>query len=225
METTKKIILITGASDGIGLALANKFLNEGFHVIGSSRTGNITSIVHQDFFVIQLDVTSEASIGEAAKVIHEKYKFVDILINNAGVGTDLGTMAPQRTTFEQTINTNVTGLVFFAEAVLDLITNGGQVINVSSQLGSMTLRPHINSTAYRMSKAALNMYTKVLAERLKGQNIKVISLHPGWVATKLSTKGAPLTTISSANSVYNIIINNKPTATFWNAETGKELPW
>ena len=69
------------------------------------------------------------------------------------------------------------------------------------------------------------MYTKILAARLQSENIKVISIHPGWVKTKLSTAGAPLTTEMSANGIYSIMMAEKKSGSFWNAETQEELPW
>lgn len=220
-----KTVLITGASDGIGLALAKKMLAEGYSVIGTSRSGKIGSITHDNFFVLTLDVTEEESIEKAKEVLLSLFEKIDILVNNAGVGTDLGTTVPQRKTFEQTIDTNITGLVFFAEAVMEMLAEGSQVLNISSKLGSIGLAPHINSTAYRISKAGINMYTHVLAERLRPKKISVVSVHPGWVQTKLATKGAPLNTTTSADGIYEIIIKEKASPSFWNAETGETLPW
>jgi NAD(P)-dependent dehydrogenase (short-subunit alcohol dehydrogenase family) len=72
----------------------------------------------------------------------------------------------------------------------------------------------IDSTTYRMSKSALNMYTKTLSARLKDRNIAVNSIHPGWVNTKLSTAGAPLSTEFSANGIFKLIETEMGTGNF-----------
>jgi NAD(P)-dependent dehydrogenase (short-subunit alcohol dehydrogenase family) len=82
-----------------------------------------------------------------------------------------------------------------------------------------------DSTAYRMSKAALNMYTKTLSARLKDRNIDVNSIHPGWVNTKLSTEGAPLSTEFSAKGIFKLIETEMKTGTFWDAELQEEMLW
>jgi NAD(P)-dependent dehydrogenase (short-subunit alcohol dehydrogenase family) len=78
--------------------------------------------------------------------------------------------------------------------MLDFISENGKILNISSIIATLNQIPKIDSTAYRMSKSALNMYTKTLSARLKDKNINVNSIHSGWVQTKLSTEGAPLTT-------------------------------
>ncbi len=219
-----KTVLITGANSGIGNALAKTLIQNGYYVIGTSRNGEI-DIVSQNFFVIKLDVTDSNSIDKANKNLREKFSKIDVLINNAGIAPDLDKKIPEINSFKNTFDTNVTGLVMFTETILDLINENGKVFNISSIMGTMNRISKSDSPAYRMSKSAVNMYTKILSERLLDKNITVNSIHPGWVKTKLSNDLAPLTPEFSASGIHSLLEKDLPTGTFWNAETQEEMVW
>jgi NAD(P)-dependent dehydrogenase (short-subunit alcohol dehydrogenase family) len=219
-----KTVLITGANDGIRNALAKVLNDTNYFVIGTSRNGIIQNI-DKNIFVVKLDVTDSNSIENANKVIREKFDKIDILINNAGIAPDLYTTIPELISFKSTFDTNVIGLVMFTESIIDLINENGKVFNISSIMGTMNRMNKFDSPAYRMSKSAVNMYTKILSERLLDKKINVNSIHPGWVKTKLSTFGAPLTPEFSANGIFNLLEKDLPSGTFWNAETQEEMVW
>ncbi|WP_226064714.1 SDR family NAD(P)-dependent oxidoreductase [Kaistella polysaccharea] len=223
----KKIVLITGVSKGIGKALAEKMLAENYFVIGTSRTGEIKEFKGDNFYALALDLTSPQSIDEAQKTILEKFDHLDILINNAGVGPDLGTQQPDRKSFAQTFEVNVSGTVFFTEPLINLISDQGKVINISSRMGSLDECETADSVAYRMSKSALNMYTKILTNRLKGK-VKVAAVHPGWVKTTIRESNlvnGTLTPEKSAENIYRFITNDFESGTFWNAEKESTILW
>ncbi len=223
----KKIALITGASKGIGKALAKKMLNEGFIVIGTSRSGKINDIEGKDFHSIKLDLSNPESIEDAHKEILKKFKGIDILINNAGIGPDLDTYYPARKSFNLTFDINVNGTVFFTEPLIESINENGAILNISSKMGSLHVCELTDSVAYRMSKSALNMYTKILANRLKGK-IKVVSIHPGWVKTTIiesNLTNGRLTPKQSAENIFNFIKMDYESGTFWNSENGSNLKW
>ncbi len=219
-----KIALITGANSGIGFALAKKLIENGYFVIGTSRNGEI-DLVSENLFTVQLDVTDSNSIEKANTIIREKFKTIDVLINNAGIGPDLGKKIPEINSLKMTLNTNVTGLVVFTESIIDLIDEKGKILNISSIMGTLNRGSDSDSPAYRISKSAVNMYTKILSERLLDKNIAVYSIHPGWVKTKLAGQSAPLTPEFSANGIYTLLEKDLPTGTFWNAETQEEMVW
>ena len=223
----KKIVLITGASKGIGKALTEKMLNENFFVIGTSRNGKIKEFEHQDFYSLKLDLSNPSSIENAHKEIFSKFSQIDILINNAGIGPDLDTYIPERESFNSTFDVNVNGTVFFTEPLIELINENGIILNVSSKMGSLDVCELTDSVAYRMSKSALNMYTKILTNRLKDK-IKVASIHPGWVKTTIiesNLKNGRLTPEQSADNVFEFLTNEFDSGTFWNSENGTELLW
>jgi short-subunit dehydrogenase len=222
-----KTILITGASKGIGFALANKFLENGFNVIGTSRSGEIKGIKNENFKVLRLDLSEFKNIELLKKEIEKNNTKIDVLINNAGIGPDLDTNYPEEITFKQTFDVNVTGTTFLTESLIENINNEGKIINVSSEMSSIKLCERIDSVAYRMSKTALNMYTKILSNRLSGK-IKVASIHPGWVRTTIAksniTEGR-LSSDESANGIFNFVISDFKTGIFWNIETQTECNW
>ncbi|MBC3759408.1 SDR family NAD(P)-dependent oxidoreductase [Hyunsoonleella sp. SJ7] len=223
----KKIVLITGASKGIGLALAKKMLNENFFVVGTSRTGKISDIENDNFYSLKLDLSKPRSIENAYHKISKKFDRIDILINNAGIGPDLYTYSPEIESFKSTFDVNVTGTVFFTEKLIDLISNNGIVLNISSKMGSINVCKLTDSIAYRMSKSALNMYTKILTNRLKDK-IRVAVIHPGWVKTSIvetNLKNGRLTPEQSAENIFKFIKSNFTSGTFWNSENESELLW
>ena len=227
-EIMQKKVLITGANTGIGLALVKKFLTEGFFVIGTSRSGEIRSVNSKNFDVLSLDVTSQESVNQTSFILKDKFGSIDLLINNAGVGIDLEETIPQIHIIKETFETNVFGLVNFTESILDCINENGTIFNISSLMGKLNREHQLvrnNATAYRMSKAALNMYTATLASRLHNQQINVNSIHPGWVKTNMGGDDADLTPEFSANGIFNLYVKNIPTATFWNAETEEQMNW
>jgi len=177
-------VLITGASQGIGHALAKTFLGNGFQVIGTSRSGSI-DIVHPDFEAMALDLTQMESIKAFELAIASKTMQFGILINNAGIGPDLGLGFPEESSFDLTFDVNVKGQVFFTETMIKHLKTGGKLINVSSKMGSIEQCVGTDSVAYRMSKTALNMYTKILTNRYQGI-YQIATLHPGWVRTHIS---------------------------------------
>ncbi len=170
-------------------------------------------------------MTNQESIDNANSLIRNNYKGIDILVNNAGIAPDLDKNEPDLESLRSTFETNVFGLVHFTETILDLVNPNGKILNISSIMATLNMISKSDSTAYRMSKSALNMYTKTLSSRLKVKNINVNSIHPGWVTTKLSTEGAPLTTEFSANGIFKLIESEMATGTFWDAEFQKEMLW
>ena len=222
-----KIVLITGASKGIGKALTEKMLDESFIVIGTSRSGKIQRIQHKNFYPLKLDLSCTESIKGAHKEIFSNFNHIDILINNAGIGPDLYTNKPEKKSFDQTFDVNITGTVFFTEPIIELIRENGIILNISSKMGSIAVCGLVDSIAYRMSKSALNMYTKILSNRLKDK-IRVASIHPGWVKTaiiKSNLKNGRLTPKESAENIYDFLISKFESGTFWDSEKGNALTW
>lgn len=155
----KKTVLITGVSRGIGKALTHQLLEEGYAVFGTSRNGKI-DIEHPYFKAIMLDLSNSFSIEQTHKEIFDQMNSIDILINNAGIGPDLDTQTPERESFDLTFSVNVTGTVFFTERLIELISHNGVLLNISSKMGAFANCELTDAVAYRMSKSAMNMYTK-----------------------------------------------------------------
>jgi NAD(P)-dependent dehydrogenase (short-subunit alcohol dehydrogenase family) len=220
-----KIILLTGTSQGIGHALTKLLLFNGYRVIGTNTTG-IDNINDNNYKSFALDLSNLDSIAAFEKNFQLDNIKIDILINNAGIGPDLDFELPEKISFQKTFDVNVTGTTFFTEQMLQHLNIGGKIVNISSKMGSVDVCEKSDSVAYRMSKAALNMYTKILSNRLEGKQL-VASVHPGWVRTNIakSNVNGRLSPEESAQKIFQFITSYFKTGIFWNVETEAESTW
>lgn len=219
-----KQVVLTGTSQGIGQALAAILLQNGYKVTGTSRQPVNKAISHPHYKHIALDLADMHSIEQAAAQLQGTA--IDLLINNAAIGSDLDKDIPEPTSFGDTFRINVTGTVFFTEALLPLLQPEARLINISSKMGSISICAAADSPAYRMSKAALNMYSKILQHRLQpGQ--KIATLHPGWVRTALTSNNAaaPLIPDESAAGIFDFIESNFANGVYWNVHTKQSMEW
>jgi NAD(P)-dependent dehydrogenase (short-subunit alcohol dehydrogenase family) len=220
-----KSVLITGTSQGIGHALTKLLLINGYRVIGTNTTG-IDNINENNYKSCSLELSNLDSIAAFEKNFQSDNIKIDILINNAGIGPDLDFELPEEISFKKTFDVNVTGTTFFTEQMLQYLNVGGKIINISSKMGSIDICEKNDSVAYRMSKAALNMYTKILSNRLEGKQF-VASVHPGWVRTNISKSNinGRLSPEESAQKIFEFITSDFKTGIFWNVETEAECTW
>ena len=220
-----RTVLITGIGKGIGKALAEKFLIEGFNVIGTIRTGQ-TDI--PGVLTYPLDLADPESIRTTTHALCVEHPTIDIVINNAGVLLDEEETSLNVDLLRRTLDVNLLGTVAFTEALKGHITQGGHIVNISSEAGSLTEAngteghyPH-HYPAYKISKTALNMYTRTLAVELRGKAI-VSSVHPGWVQTDMGGSEADMTPAEAAEGIFNTAIAQPETGQFW--FKGEKLPW
>ena len=220
-----KSVLITGTSQGIGHALTKLLLINGYRVIGTNTTG-IDNINDNNYKSFSLDLSNLNSITAFEKNLQIENIKIDILINNAGIGPDLDFELPEAISFKKTFDVNVTGTTLFTEQMLQYLNVGGKIVNISSKMGSIDVCEKSDSVAYRMSKAALNMYTKILSNRLAGKQL-VASVHPGWVRTNIaqSNVNGRLSPEESAQKIFQFITSDFKTSNFWNVETEAECTW
>lgn len=217
-----KNILITGVSRGIGQALAKKFLDSGDFVIGTSISGQV-SLEHNNLVFFPLDITKNDNVVELIDRVHELDKKIDILINNAGALFDENEDRVVIDKLRQTLEVNLIGTINFTEQILPLIKKpGGQIINMSSTAGSLALSLQPYYPSYKISKCALNMYTRTLASRLADE-ITVSSVHPGWVKTEMGGEDAEISPEEAAEYIYNLAIKPKESGNFWHKS--EAMPW
>ncbi|MBI5793860.1 SDR family NAD(P)-dependent oxidoreductase [Candidatus Uhrbacteria bacterium] len=221
-----KTVLITGVGKGIGKALKEKFLDEGYFVIGTFFTGRPDPQEHLKDF--SLDLSNPASIASCATAITNFGRNIDILINCAGVLKDEDETSVVADKLRETLEVNLIGTIDFTQRLLPIMQDKGHIVNISSTAGSLMLTgkhaSHLEGRypAYKISKAALNMYTVTLAKQLDGQ-VTVSSVHPGWVKTDMGGEDADLTPEQSAEGIYNVAVSRPPTGGFWFA--GESVPW
>ena len=209
----EKVAFITGANRGIGFETAKRLAESGIKVILGSRDFNKgeeavkkLSNFGIDADLVQYDAFDEDAPQKVYDYILEKYKKLDILINNAGVLLTGNLFVTNSSTIsdkdlKDTFQTNFFSVISLTQKLLPLIkkSNAGRIVNVSTILSSLTLHSAKDSPitpakeiAYNASKTALNAFTIHLAIELKDTNIKVNSGHPGWVKTELGGPNAPI---------------------------------
>lgn len=203
--------LITGASRGIGKAIAEKLLSENYKVIGTSTSGN-SDIQHENFEAIKLNLLDRESLKQAAKNIDGK---IDILINNAGFKGESKSIINNIDDARNVLEINLLGLIEFTSLVLDQVNPGGSILNISSQLGTIESIKGYNLGAYNISKYALNAYSMSLAMYLQEKDIKVASVDPGWVQTDMGGQGADRKPEESAEDIWQMISKGFDTGSFY----------
>ncbi|WP_426126678.1 SDR family oxidoreductase [Pararhizobium sp. PWRC1-1] len=200
-------MLITGASRGLGRAMAQQYAADGWRVIACGRAG--TPAAEDGTVVETLDVAHPISILDLARRLNGVA--IDVLINNAGIRGDTGGLQMLATDdFLDVMRINTLGPLLVTRALLSNLLSGSQkiVANISSRAGSIaegTLDDDDGDYAYRCSKAALNMATAKLAQDLRADGIAVLSLHPGWVKTDMGGDEAVVPVAESAAGLRRII--------------------
>lgn len=222
-----KTALITGVGKGIGLALKEKFIAEGYYVIGTFNT--LKPAEEKNFISIPLDLSKKENIEKSAKEIGKLGKKIDILINNAGVLLDEDETALVPDKLRQTLEVNLIGTADFTEKILPIFSKDAHIVFVSSEAGSITLTEKGIShepghyPAYKISKAALNMYIATLAMRTVKDGLVISAVHPGWVRTAIGGDEAPITPKEAATDIFTLAISRPQTGGFW--FKGKREPW
>ena len=191
MKLTGRTILITGGSAGIGLAFALRFLELGNEVIVTGRRQEVLDAVkarHPRLHTIRGDVADPAQVAALAARIRDEFPRLDVLMNNAGVGTVRNLREPESDLASLTteIEVNVSGLVRVTSALIGILTaNRGTVINVSSMLA---FAPVPAMPIYSATKAAVHSYTQSLRFQLEDAGVEVIELMPPAVSTEMTSE-------------------------------------
>ena len=222
------IALVTGANRGIGLELARCMVARGDVVIGTARhPSEATALAHLGVTVVPLDVSDPASIDALGAAMAGRP--VDLLVNNAGVSSESKTLAScTATELARILAVNATGPVLVARALMPSLEASSRraIVNVSSQLGSIRNNSGGSSYGYRASKAALNMLTTCMANELRPKGFTCVTMHPGWVRTRMGGDQAPLLAPDAAARILATIDGLGPpdSGTFIDLD-GKPLPW
>ena len=181
MTTTPQVALVTGASSGIGKATAIALAAAGFQVIGTSRnTARLTAPAGVTY--LDLDVTSDESVASAVEQVIERFGRIDVLVNNAGVGS---TGAGEEFSIGQTqdiFDVNVYGVIRMTKAVLPHMRaqRSGRIINVSSLSGFV---PSPFMTVYVATKHAVEGYSQSLDHEVREYGVRVLLVEPGPINT------------------------------------------
>ncbi len=242
MIANKKVALVTGANKGLGFATAKLLGKSDYFVMIGARDEErgyeaelrLKSEMIKAEFVL-LDVTDGEHISSAVARVSQEFGKLDVLVNNAGIGIQHG---PPGTMdigdLRETMETNFFGPFAVTKAFLPLLRNAqaGRVVNVSTSLASLfSLQDPqwhlfgLDSTAYSISKTALNSLTALFAKELRGTEIKINSVDPGYVITDLTGNKGLKTPEQAAMLVvkYATLEKDGPTGGFFDENGSK--PW
>lgn len=193
MKLENKVALITGGSRGIGKAVAAAFAREGAKLALCARSADELQQTIAELHGMKAqaqgwpcDVTMESSVKDFVHEAQRAFGRIDILVNNAGVMTRPAPMVELEVRkWDYTIAVNLRGPFLVTQAVLPFMLKqkSGSVINVSSTIGRGA---YANFVAYATSKWGLEGFTQTLAAELRSSHIRVNSVEPGYVATKLT---------------------------------------
>lgn len=217
-------IVITGANRGIGLAFVKHYMARGNKVYGVCRHPS-EELVSSGASVIEgVDVSSASGAQHLKEALAGVA--VDVLINNAGILRDESLAKINYDTVLEQFSVNAVGPLRITEALLDNLGEGAKVGLITSRMGSVADNTSGGRYGYRMSKAALNIAGKSLAEDLKGRGISVAILHPGYVQTRMVGFGGDISAEVAAQRLITRIdeLNLDNTGTFWHSN-GEVLPW
>ena len=189
---TNKRVLITGGNRGIGFAIAQGLLAQGYEAIVTARSldsaNKAAERLGNKAIPLELDVSDDLSIEKAIAILSERIDRLDVLINNAGIYPDrkVDSLGISRELLNAAMQTNAFGAIRMVQACLPLLekSTGARVINVSSGMGEMDSLT-TTATSYSLSKLALNGATVMLSQSLKAKNIVINAMCPGWVRTDM----------------------------------------
>lgn len=194
MDFTDKVVIITGASSGIGAGTAEflakcgaKLVLVGRNAENLHKVGENCKIDERQALLITADITKEADVVRIIDETIKRYNRLDVLINNAGI---IGVGSIENTSLEQydtIMNTNVRSIYHLTMlAVPHLIKTQGNIVNVSSVNG---LRAFSGVLAYCVSKAAIDQFTRCTALELAPKKVRVNSVNPGVIVTDIHKRG------------------------------------
>lgn len=207
-----RVALVTGANRGLGFETARQLLATGLVVVLAGRDAaaierarrNLRDEDQRRAVTVQMDVTSVEAIAAAKRALIEQVGSVDVLVNNAAVllGESDGVLSIPADDYRRTFETNLFGLIEVCRAFVPgmALARYGRVVNVSSGAGQLTTMSSY-APAYSMSKAALNAFTRILADTYRSSGVLVNAVDPGWVRTDMGGASAPRSAQEGADTI------------------------
>ena len=229
-----KIVLISGASRGIGLETGKQLLELGWNVVFTARNMhegrplvNKLRKKWKSAWFHQLDVTDEQSISDVAEYVEDTCGRLDVLINNAGIMIEENhkIMDVELEDLHKTMATNLYGPLMLTRTMLPFFKDSkdARVINVSSRMGQLSGMEG-GHAAYRISKTALNALTVVMAKELEDEGIRVNTICPGWIRTDMGGPNANKSIEEGADTIVWLATADKIESGKFYADR-KVIPW
>lgn len=234
----RQTVLIAGASRGLGFCFMQKYLEDGCLVLAGVRNADdakLRDLVNKypdTCILLPMDVTDTASIEKAVALAGKKTEQIDLIINNAGVHAKTSFEVLESADLDECLevyDVNAVGPLRVVKAFLPMLSKDGNslIVNISSESGSISNAGREKEFDYCMSKAALNMGTKLLDNYLSKQGIKVIAVHPGWMRTDMGGPNAALDPYETACRLAELFakVDRKNREVTFIDNTGKVFPW
>ncbi len=206
--TARPVALVTGASSGIGRAAASALVDAGFDVVGTGR--NTAAVAPLDGVrFLDLDITSDESVGSAVAAVIERFGRIDVLVNNAGTGAAGAAEESSVAQDQRVFDINFFGLVRMTKAVLPHMraAGTGRIVNISSVLG---LVPAPFMASYAATKHAIEGYSESVDHEVREHGVRVLLVEPAWTRTSLDAKAiqpdAPMPTYAAQRRVFDAVI-------------------
>jgi short-subunit dehydrogenase len=189
MTATQPVALVTGASSGIGKAAALALVDAGFQVVGTSRNTSRVTPQHGVTF-LELDVASDESATTVVQQVIQRFGRLDVLINNAGIGTAGAAEESSVAQDQRLFNINLFGVIRMTKAVLPHMRaqGRGRIINISSVFGFI---PQPYMAAYAASKHAVEGYSESLDHEVREHGVRVLLVEPANTNTGFDANSVP----------------------------------
>jgi NAD(P)-dependent dehydrogenase (short-subunit alcohol dehydrogenase family) len=205
----QRTAIVTGGNRGIGLEVCRQLAGLGYLVVLTSRDESrgrtaVAKLKNTNLVYHPLDVTRQDSVNVLRDFVAREFGRCDVLVNNAAIYIDgsRNVLNVKMDTVRETFETNVIGAWMMCQAFAPMMVkqNCGRVVNVSSQSGQLSSMGS-STPAYNASKAALNAITVMVASAMRGKNVLVNSVCPGWVKTDMGGPGAPRSVEQGADTI------------------------
>ena len=227
--------LITGAGRGLGRALTEALVDDGHHVFATGRRLKDVQALAQDIahkggqiVPIEMDVSSDESVASAFEQVQSFSYRLDCLVNNAGVilETGLGFVDLPANMLSKTLDTNAIGAFRTTQAAIVLLENSTnpRIVNVSSGMGVMA-GMGAGTTAYRASKAAMNVISLQAHFALSARGIRVLSVCPGWVRTDMGGDAAARSLTEGIAGILSAVATGPDGPSGQFMRDGTVIPW
>ncbi|MED1741969.1 SDR family NAD(P)-dependent oxidoreductase [Bacillus swezeyi] len=204
-------VVITGAGSGLGASLAKKYSNLGYHVclLGRTQTKLIRTAeaLTNNYSIYEVDISSKKDVAKVMQLIKKEMGTIDVLINNAGVGTFDVTENLSEESIHQMIDINLKGTIFCTQEELDDMKkrNQGYIVNIISHSGK---RGKVTESVYSASKFGVRGFTESLALELEPTAVKVFGAYMGNMKTELWGGASTEETFMEPDDVADIILEN-----------------
>ncbi|MEK8126587.1 SDR family NAD(P)-dependent oxidoreductase [Paenibacillus filicis] len=240
---TRQFACISGTDRGIGLALVHELLQADYTVFAGGISPDLEQTMSGlaerfpgRLHPFQLDVGSDASVQEAAARIAEHTDTLDLLINNAAILGETSATITDKLDFDdiqRVFNVSAVGALRLTHALIEPLLKGGKlIVNISSEAGSIRNSHRQRWFGYSMAKAAMNMSSTIIHNKIRSEGGRVLLLHPGWVKTSMGGQWSDEGTYTpeqSAAFIWQRIreqgheVHDQPL--YIEADTGNALPW